>query len=299
MNSKIDTNKDVIDYYSRNWDKIANCYDLDSEGLPIDPAWYRRRLYNQFLSRVKPRSVLDIGCGGGWTVLDALEKGIDAKGIEPVGELVQHGKKLLQSKGYEDNRINQGELASIDNLKNGSQDCIALLSVLPHVQAKDWDVVHRELSRVISPNGHLIAAYRNELFDFFTFNSITQEFYDNSLWSPDAFKKLNKEKALSGLKSLITNPDLPGPYHTGAKDKSFGKLERVKSNALTIDSFLNKYGFKVTMKRFYHFHAVPPLLEATIENLRQVNHDLELSLSDDWRGNFMAPMVLVEAIKGH
>ena len=82
--SKTATSKDVLNYYERNRGKIANCYDLDHKGLPVDPAWYRRRLYNLFLKEYKPKSVLDIGCGGGWTVLDALKKGISAIGVEPI-----------------------------------------------------------------------------------------------------------------------------------------------------------------------------------------------------------------------
>ena len=90
-NSDTGTSEEVLGYYSRNWDKIANCYDVDEVGLPIDPAWYRKRLYIEFLQRNKPQSVLDIGCGGGSSVLDALELGIDVRGIEPVAELKNHG----------------------------------------------------------------------------------------------------------------------------------------------------------------------------------------------------------------
>ena len=74
--NKTGTSKEVLNYYSNNWNEIANCYDLDDNGFPLDPAWYRRRLYNLFLEKYNPKSVLDIGCGGGWTVLDSLKLGI-------------------------------------------------------------------------------------------------------------------------------------------------------------------------------------------------------------------------------
>lgn len=290
------TSEEVLQYYSRNWDKIANCYDLDGDGFPIDPAWYRRRLYKDFLLHNKPESVLDVGCGGGWTVLDALEMGINAKGIEPVAELKNHGCNLLQENGHDPGRITQDDLAILAKLPSNSLDCIALLSVLPHVPKGRWDEVHRNIARVLRPGGRLVAAYRNELFDLYTFNSFTLEFYDKALWGCQPCSTLANGH-LGKLKSLITNPDMPGPYFTAAKDKSFGNIERVKSNPLTMPSFFHQYGLRLEKTRYYHFHCVPPLLQNDVENYRDINHQLELTMSDDWRGNLMAAIFMIEAIK--
>lgn len=301
MNTKSKTNtktsEEVLKYYSRNWEKIANCYAIDASGLPEDPAWYRRRLYQEFLERTCPISVLDIGCGGGWTVLDAVERGVDARGIEPVVELKEFGCDLLRQRGHDASRITQGDLASIASLPDESEDCIALLSVLPHVPRDRWDEVHVDIARSLKPGGRLIAAYRNELFDLFTFNSITMEFYDRSLWNNEACTPLRNNETLVQLKRLITNPNLPGPYFTAAKDKSFGYLDRIKSNPMMMQSYLSKFGLKVDRTRFFHFHCVPPLLAEKIEGYRSINHELELSMSDDWRAHFMAAIFMVEVVK--
>ncbi len=294
--SNTGTSEEVLDYYSRNWDKIANCYNLDEAGLPIDPAWYRKRLYVDFLQRNKPQSVLDIGCGGGWSVLDALELGVDAKGIEPVAELKNHGCDLLQKRGHDPDRITQDDLAILANLRSDSLDCIALLSVLPHVPIDKWEGIHTDIARVLRPGGRLVAAYRNELFDLFTFNSFTLEFYDKKLWGCEPCASL-ADNHLDELKSLMTNPDLPGPYFTAAKDQSFGNLERVKSNPLTIQIYLSQFGLQVEKTRYYHFHCVPPLMADKVGEFREINHQLELSMSDDWRGNFMAAIFMVEVVK--
>jgi SAM-dependent methyltransferase len=295
--SKTGTSEEVLDYYSRNWDKIANCYTIDEMGMPIDPAWYRRRLYNQFLERTQPKSLLDIGCGGGWTVLDALERAIKARGMEPVGELKEFGCKLLQQHGYDPALIAQDDLSSISLLPSASEDCIALLSVLPHVPQHYWDDVHKDIARTLKPGGRLIAAYRNELFDLFTFNGITMEFYDTSLWDNEVLSSLRNEKTLEMLKGLITNPDIPGPYFTAALDKSFGKLNRVKSNPMTIPSYLEQFGLQVERKHFYHFHCLPPILAHKIKDFRKINHQMEMSMSNDWRANFMAAIFMVEVVK--
>lgn len=291
------TSEDVLTYYSRNWDKIANCYALDERGLPPDPAWYRRRLYQEFAGRTRPNSLLDIGCGGGWTVLDALELGLNARGIEPVAELAGFGQKLLQERGHDPKRIAQDDLASCAVMPANSEDCIALLSVLPHVPRANWDQVHRDMARLLRPGGRFTAAYRNELFDLYTFNSLTLEFYDRTLWDNPACSALRTNEQLARLKGLVTNPDQPGPYFTAAKDKSFGNLDRMKSNPLTMPAYFKQFGLTVERIRFYHFHCVPPLLAKDLPEFRTINHQLELTMSDDWRGHFMAAMFVVEAVK--
>ncbi|MDP3086740.1 MAG: class I SAM-dependent methyltransferase [Methylotenera sp.] len=294
---KTGTSEEVLNYYSRNWDKIANCYTMDEAGLPSDPAWYRRRLYQQFLERTRPKSVLDIGCGGGWTVLDAIERGVDARGVEPVAELKEFGCKLLQQHGHDSARITQDDLSSISDLPAASEDCIALLSVLPHVPRNNWDDVHKDIARTLKPGGRLIAAYRNELFDLFTFNGITMEFYDSSLWDNEVLTSLRNNNTLDMLKGLITNPDVPGPYFSAALDKSFGKLDRMKSNPMTMPSYLEQFGLKVERTRFFHFHCVPPILADKIKDYRNINHQMEMTMSDDWRATFMAAIFMVEVVK--
>ena len=292
--TKTATSKDVLNYYSNNCDRIANCYDLDDKGLPNDPAWYRRRLYNQFLEKHKPKSVLDIGCGGGWTTLDSLKLGVKTIGLEPVIELKDFAENLLQKEGFDGKNILNEDLLYIKTLENNSQDCIALLSVIPHVPLNKIEKIHKELYRVLKPGGKLVIAYRNELFDLFTFNSITLEFYKNRIWELDELKKLSETpEVLKALSGLINNPDLPGKFHTNAKDKSFGKLNRFKTNPLTIKEYLSSYGLKWLESHFYHFHAVPPLISNEVQDLKKINHHLELNYSSDWRANFMCPMYLV------
>jgi SAM-dependent methyltransferase len=291
------TSVEVLEYYARNWESIANCYELHENGLPRDPAWYRRQLYQTFLDRARPAAVLDIGCGGGWTVLDALERGIDARGIEPVAELCEFAGDLLRRHSHNPDRVRQADLAVLRNGPAGSEECVALLSVLPHVPAENWDAVHSDLARVLRPGGRMVAAYRNELFDLFTFNSFTVETFDRSLWGCPSGTPLRTDEIIGRLKGLMTHPDLPGPYFTAARDKSFGALKRVKSNPLAIGAELHRFGLAVERTSFYHFHCVPPLMADQVAESAAINHRMESELSGDWRGHFMAAMFLVEATR--
>jgi SAM-dependent methyltransferase len=184
---------------------------------------------------------LDIGCGGGWTVLDALQLGIKARGIEPVKELKEFGCDLMEKNGFDRSCIQQDDLSVLASLPDASEDCIALLSVIPHVPSENWNKVHNDIVRVLKPGGKLIVAYRNELFDFFTFNSITLEFYDRTLWDKKEFTSLNNTETIDLLKGLITHPDLPGKYFTAAEDQSFGKLENILNIPDLIEVQVNSY----------------------------------------------------------
>lgn len=298
MSSDLESNRDqVLDYYARNWENIAHCYDTDSLGLPIDVAWYRRGLYNEILKRRRPSTVLDVGCGGGWTVLDALDLGIDAFGIEPVEKLVQFGQDMLRRNNYDAERLAIGEIAGLSKIEGESLDALSFLSVLPHVDEADWDAVHQTASRVLKQGGVFVAAYRNTLFDLFTFNRLTLEFVESSLWEPMRANLAFSEELKNSLRTLVTNPDKPSLHFTGSQDATFGTLRRVKSNPLDITNLLARHGLELNNIHFYHFHCVPPLIEAHVKNYRQINHELELTHSQDWRGNFMAAMFLVEATK--
>lgn len=292
------SNRDqVINYYARNWEAIAHCYDLDADGYPIDVAWYRRQIYMEIIQRRNPATLLDVGCGGGWTVLDALNSGIDALGLEPVSDLVLFGKDLLQQNSFDADHISQGEIASLNRMENECFDALSFLSVLPHVDEPEWDSVHCNASRLLRPGGLFVAAYRNALFDLYTFNRFTVEFVQASLWPAASRTVVRNERLDARLAGLLTHPSTPHPDFTRSADVSFGRLKRVKSNPLEIEVMLAKNGLRLDRIHFYHIHCVPPLLEDAVKNVRQVNHELELKLSQDWRGNFMAAMFLVEATK--
>ena len=139
-----------------------------------------------------------------------------------------------------------------------------------------------------------MVAYRNELFDFFTFNSITLNFYKNTIWNNKELSSINNDnKVLEALKNLVTNSNVPGEFHTNSSDKSFGKLKRFKTNPMTIKSFLAKYNLNWLESNFYHFHCVPPLISDKVKDLKKINHKMELNHSNDWRAQFMCPMYLV------
>ena len=293
MNPKTATSKEVLEYYNRNWAKIARCYDLGDDGLPVDPAYYRRLIYLNVLEETGADRILDVGCGGGQTVLDALEMGRAVKGIEPTKALVDSAQELLRTNGYEGDVISQNDLLALNQWPSHSFGSIVALSVLPHIQESRWDETHQALVNLIADDGYFIASYRNDLFDLFTFNSFTVDFVINVLFDNQACRPLKNRAVREKIESLISHPTIPGPQHTSAQDKSFGLLTRVNSNPLTMPAYLARFGVMQLKLYFFNFHCLPPLVSSSFPDAKTFSHEMNLNLAEDWRGYFMASTFLV------
>jgi 2-polyprenyl-3-methyl-5-hydroxy-6-metoxy-1,4-benzoquinol methylase len=142
----------VKKYYEHNWQAIANCYQKDSDDLPIDPAWYRREIYLDYLEKYNPKKILDVGCGGGQTVLDGLIHGADVVGLEPISNLVHHGKHLLKASGFSESAIKEGDTSNLNDYEKGIFDSVAMLSVIPHVPIADWESLHSRIADLLKTN---------------------------------------------------------------------------------------------------------------------------------------------------
>lgn len=291
------TSERVLQYYEANWRQIADCYAVGEDGIPKDPAYYRREIYLKILRETGADDIVDVGCGGGQTVLDALLLGRQARGVEPVAPLVEAARQLLSRNGQDPKKIHPGDLAELGRWEPASCGTIALLSVLPHVNRALWDPTHRDISRSLKRGGYFIAAYRNDLFDLYTFNSFTVDFFQNSLWDCAAGQPLRRETVVSELKKLMANPDIPGPEATAAKDKSFGTLTREYANPLEMPSYLARFGLKVVRTYFYNYFGVPPLMQDKVKDYRKICHQMDMTMSEDWRGHFMASTFVVVARK--
>lgn len=287
----------VFDYYNRNWKGIVNCYDIGDDGLPVDPAFYRRLIYLRILAETGADNILDIGCGSGRTVLDAFEMNRQVHGIEPVEPLLAAAQGLLRENGHDPNVVKKGAIQELSEVEANSYNAVSVLSVLPHIERADWDGAHSNMARLLRPGGYFIASYRNDLFDLYTFNSFTVDFIVNSLWNCDISDALRTDDTINALKKLMQNPDVPGPTYTRAKDAAFGTLTRVNSNPLEMAPYLAGFGLELKKTYFFNYHCVPPLLSDSIKDYRLISHRMNLEMSENWRGNFEASTFVVLAQK--
>jgi len=268
----MDYNKQhTIEYYNNH----ARTYDNDGE-YPANK--FRLELVSEILDKLPKGKILDAGCGTGKFLEIATKKGFDCTGCDFSKGMLEKAKDILPEIPF----IN----TSIDDLsmfKDETFDHVFCLGVLPYIPEGQEEKVYREIRRVIKKGGYFISAHQNELFDIFTFNKYTLRFYERNIFP---LLNINIEKARTKLASLITNSDKPINKNSenSARDIVFTKPE----NPILYPSKLAKYGFEHKEFLYYNFHCLPPLIRNADKKLIEISKEMEIKLSKDWRGMFMA-----------
>lgn len=225
------------------------------------------------MQKFQIKSVLDVGCGSCFPILQLLKLGYDCRGVDLTPEMIKEGEKLLKKNGFE-NKISLGDANSIF----AKFDCIINLGAFPHVEDDDLELA--KYHSLLNKGGKLFIEFRNELFGLFTFNKYTYE-----LW-----KKLIPNMPINVdefIKShlILSEPDLSDPYYS-----SNPKLH----NPLTIQKTLGPR-FRVDNIHFYHYHFIPPIFENICHIFDEESYKLEKP--HDWTGYFKASAFVVEATK--
>jgi hypothetical protein len=149
-------------------------------------------------------------------------------------------------------------------------------NVLAYMDKEEEELFYKESFRILKKSGFLVATHSNILFDIFTFNNLTVEFYKNS-FEIDIQHLLN----LGDLKNIET----------------YG----IRENPLIYAIKLNGYGFKEEEKRFFHHHPAPPRMADTKHARNTIYEELEkealTQLLPNWKENFTASTFGVRAVK--
>ncbi|MGB9937072.1 MAG: class I SAM-dependent methyltransferase [Methanobacterium sp.] len=124
------------------------------------------------------KCALDIGCGPTpLFVRELIEKGFDAKGVEPVDEMCQFAKEFLS----DDSLIIKGYAEKVP-VPDNSQSFVTLNSVLEHVISPNLAL--NEIYRVLEPGGVAYISTTNKYM--FRNMEYTKRFYQ---WYPAILKE--------------------------------------------------------------------------------------------------------------
>lgn len=121
----------------------------------------------KYLKENKITTVLDAGCGQGRNLLYLLNEGFYVIGIDGAPNALTITNDLLKSNNKTNYELINSELQNISQIKNNSVDAIVSITVLTHIF--DPEKVINEFSRVLKPNGILLA-------DFATIKDSTYEY---------------------------------------------------------------------------------------------------------------------------
>ena len=237
---------------------------------------------------------LDFGCGGGGLLLKMLNLGIEAKGIEKHGELFSLAQGRLEKAGFDRKNIIQGSIEALDDLPKNSFDFVVVMGVFQYLSPLQKKQLYKKIHRILKPGGHMVGTYQNALFDLFTFNKYTIDFFDQKVFKALKFDRLMGKNITDDLKSLITHPDKPDYSPKIARDNIYVET----TNPLTIADELLQHNFMILQKYFYSFFPLPRLLEGKHKDkVEKFKKQFEVKRSTEWYGHFMANAFVVDCVK--
>lgn len=144
MNKPIRNNLTIYDEVAEAWwsDDIRWVRTLKNL-VPGRLAWFDRH------ADWAGKSVLDLGCAGGFMAEALAEKGAQVTGIDPAAQAIDAARAHAATEGH-DIRYDVGVGESLP-YEGDAFDYVVCVDVLEHVQ--DLDQVLREVARVLRPGG--------------------------------------------------------------------------------------------------------------------------------------------------
>jgi len=270
------------DTYDRN-------YRLDAGRYPDHV--YRLRIFEDLLQKIKPKTVLDAGCGSGVPLVTFLKAGFDAYGFDRSPEMVDETQKRVESAGFEKHRVFQGDLDSFERPIGAPFDVACGLGSVYYTP--NTVTTLRHVGSHVKDDGDLIFSLRNELFSLCSQNEYSADYLLRNIFAISNTTGSLRDDVLNFFAERYPKMNV---------EKLFENVDEraIKShlhNPLTIESsLLTPSGLRLEGLYYYHFHALPPIFEHTHQS-----EFYELSAQcenpTDWRGVVMASCFVVHAKK--
>jgi len=270
------------DTYDRN-------YRLDAGRYPDHV--YRLRIFEDLLQKIKPKTVLDAGCGSGVPLVTFLKAGFDAYGFDRSPEMVDETQKRVESAGFEKHRVFQGDLDSFERPIGAPFDVACGLGSVYYTP--NTVTTLRHVGSHVKNDGDLIFSLRNELFSLCSQNEYSADYLLRNIFAISNTTGSLRDDVLNFFAERYPKMNV---------EKLFENVDEraIKShlhNPLTIESsLLTPSGLRLEGLYYYHFHALPPIFEHTHQS-----EFYELSAQcenpTDWRGVVMASCFVVHAKK--
>ena len=161
----IPTKEELAEYYRKNYYSESTVFrDFTAEPRKEELEHFAVRC-DDILERIDEHfgvsaglSILDIGCGYGYSVKYFRDKGLDAVGIEPSREAVSHAVKEglnVTCGGIDDPNVSFGR----------KFDVVMIMDVLEHLR-EPWRILKYTRDELLKPGGLLVVDVPNDFNDF-------------------------------------------------------------------------------------------------------------------------------------
>lgn len=172
--------KEVFDKLAVNW--INESYNSGEQTI----ATIRLEVIEELLKEIKPKSLLDVGCGDG-RLLSLFQDITQRIGIDYSANMVALAKKQNPNIDFLQADLNDINLENhlLSNIQNKYQVMI-MMGVVHYLDIPSKTI--SSLEKIIENNGFFIISFRNKLF-----NLNKESKYHNSLNTQKNIKYLNEE----------------------------------------------------------------------------------------------------------
>ena len=174
------------------------------------------------------RTVVDFGCGDGVMMPDFPKAEII--GIDADGGLLGKAKARCPRAS-----LHHGSVEALEKLSDESADLLIAINVLAYLTDDEDRTFYQHARRILKPGGTLVITHSNQLFDLFTLNAYTNEFFRTE-FNVDASTALARRD----------QPPDPLTYN-------------IRENPLNYRYKLIHRGFIEERQAFINFHPAPPL----------------------------------------
>lgn len=285
-------------------DAVRACYSTWGEGY-YDEYYASEAAYppvhteiiRRLLNGHGAHKVLDAGCGPASMLRDLNELGATRYGFDLTPEMVDVAREILADQGVPANQIWEGSVLDPDAFRSlpgevAGYDAVICIGVLPHVPEAADSKVLTNLCRAVRPGGLVAVEARNQLFALFTLNRYSRTFFRETLIDESGLRKRAGKDAES-LEAALEELDdrfrleFPPIRKGNEREPGYDEVLSRTHNPFELKSLAEKAGMNDIRIHFYHFHALPPMLESRVPELFR-RESLRMENPDDWRGYFMA-----------
>lgn len=292
-----DSKPRVEDYYGAVAGDYFRQYQRENLRDSVDyPANYMRlQILVRLLADAGSKSVYEVGVGEGTPLATMAAMGLRVAGCDISGEMVSHARETFAAAGLAGDAIEWGDIQDATTiagqLAGGKFDAVVAAGVMPHI--RNDELVLRNIGMIVRPGGKVLIEFRNKLFSLFTFNRYTKEFILDDLLRDVAAPLKDRVSADLDRRLAIDLP--PARSRTSdAEDPGYDDILARFHNPFELVETFARCGYTNVRVHWYHYHPVPPMLEAGVEAaVREAAFALEHENS--WRGYFLCSAGVIEA----
>lgn len=262
-----------------------------------------QEIVRKLLRDAGSKTILDAGCGPASMLRSLTDLGTELYGFDLTPSMVTEARSVMARLGVPADHIWEGSVADAAAFRSATgpttYDAAICIGVWPHVPPEVEGAAIANLRDAVRPGGTVAIEARNELFGLFTLNRYSYDLFTRELVRADDLRSMHGvdhaalAAALEQLRERF-RMDVP-PLRTGhSGEPGYDQVLSRTHNPFVVRRQLESEGFEDVHVRFYHYHALPPMFEASMpETFRALS--LAMEDPDDWRGHFMASAFIVTA----